>query len=393
MALILFSVICTFYLTFGFLYMTYNDLSPLGAMGMNGVPTDVLLVFFVGYVSIVIGYVIASKRKAPRLETISKPYFMHFASYVYLMVAAGMFFAGVSFYGGYVGFITTPYSAIIDTSDNEVKDVLISTSGLLSVFSILCAHSGGRQKLVRYTVYSVALFILLSIFIQGRRETTMLFLITIMSYKFMGEGFRFKNIIKSSVIAMVVALFAGLGLYLRASGNTSGGTIFTAINYAVLYETHFTLAPLGNEIRTHFYDGRPYQGVLNLLQPILFVVPSFLFYMVGLDKREALGMISNEPRVYEDKGGSFLFTQAVHSLGYTGVIIDGIAVGFLLAYFYKIARQKNLIFFHFPIVSLIIVAIRKDVTYGIKYISLQFMMLFIIFLLYKLLPKKQGRVK
>lgn len=221
----------------------------------------------------------------------------------------------------------------------------------------------------------------------------MLFLITIMSYKFMGEGFRFKNIIKSSVIAMVVALFAGLGLYLRASGNTSGGTIFTAINYAVLYETHFTLAPLGNEIRTHFYDGRPYQGVLNLLQPILFVVPSFLFYMVGLDKREALGMISNEPRVYEDKGGSFLFTQAVHSLGYTGVIIDGIAVGFLLAYFYKIARQKNLIFFHFPIVSLIIVAIRKDVTYGIKYISLQFMMLFIIFLLYKLLPKKQGRVK
>lgn len=389
MALILFSVICSFYLTFGFLYMTYSDLSPLGAMGMSGVPTDVLLVFFVGYVSIVIGYAIASRRKSPRLETISKPYFMHFASYIYLMIAAGMFFVGISFYGGYVGFITTPYSAIIDTSDNEVKDVLISTSGLLSVFAILCAFSGGRQKAVRYTVYLVALFMLLSIFIQGRRETTMLLLITIMSYKFMGEGFKFKNALKAIIIAILVAFFAGFGLYLRSSGATSGGSMLSAIYYAILYETHFTLATLGNEIRTHFYDDRVYQGVLNLFQPILFVVPSFLFYIMGLDKREALGMISTEPRAYEDKGGSFLFTQAVHSLGYVGVIVDGLIVGFLLAYFYKIARQKHLIFFQFPLVSLMLVAIRKDVTYGIKYISVQFLILFIILFIYRSLPKKR----
>lgn len=389
MALILFSFICLFYITFGFLYMSYKELVPLGAMGMNGIPTDLLIVFSVGYISVVVGYYVASHKKSPSLKTISRPYFMHFASYGYLMLAVAMFFSGITFYGGYFGFISTPYSAIIDTSDNEVKDVLISTSGLLSVFSILCAFSGGSSKLIRYTVYSIALFILLSIFIQGRRETTMLLLMTIMSYKFIGEGLKFKNMLKSVVIAFMIALVAGLGLFLRASGDTSGGSIFASINYAVLYETHFTIATLGNEIRTHFYDGRAYQGILNLFQPVLFVVPSFLFYMVGLDKREALGMVTSEPKVYDDKGGSFLFTQAVHSLGYAGVIIDGLAVGFLLAYFYKIARQKNLIFFHFPIVSLILVAIRKDVTYGVKYISLQFMILFLILIVYKILPKKR----
>ncbi|MDR6616600.1 MULTISPECIES: O-antigen polymerase [Klebsiella] len=390
MALLLFSFICLFYLGFGFAYMSYQELSPLGAMGYTGIPGDVLVVFSVGYISVVIGYIFATRRKVPRLKTISNPYFMHFASYIYLMLALAMFFAGISFYGGYFGFISTPYSAIIDSSDNEVKDVLISTSGLLSVFSILCAFSGGRSKAVRYTVYILGLFILLSIFVQGRRETTMLFLMTIMSYKFIGEGLKFRNVLKAVIIAALIAMVAGVGLYIRASGDTSGGSILTAINYAVLYETHFTIATLGNEIRTHFYDGRDYQGFLNLLQPILFVVPSFLFYIVGLDKREALGMVTTEPKIYADKGGSFLFTQAVHSFGYMGVIIDGLVVGFLLAYFYKIARSKNLIFFHFPLVSLVLVAIRKDVTYGIKYISLQFMILFLIIILYKILPNKKA---
>lgn len=389
MALLLFSFICLFYLGFGFAYMSYRDLDPLGAMGMNGIPSTLLIVFFIGYLCVIVGYAFASKRRPPQLNTITKPYFMYFASYVYLLLACVMFFAGISFYGGYFAFISTPYSAIIELSDNESKDVLISTSGLLSVFAILCAASGKKSKVAKYTVYIISMFILLSIFIQGRRETMMLLLMTIMAYKFMGEGLRLKNAIKALFIAAIISLVAGIGLYLRAESSTSGGSVMTAINYAVLYETHFTIATLGNEIKTHFYDGRAYQGFLSLLQPVLFVVPSFFFYIVGLDKREALGMSSVEPKIYDDKGGSFLFAQAVHSLGYAGVIIDGLAVGFLLAYFYKTARDKNMIFFHFPIVSLTLVAIRKDVTYGIKYISLQFMILFLILLLYKFLPKKK----
>lgn len=102
-----------------------------------------------------------------------------------------------------------------------------------------------------------------------------------MSYKFIGEGLKFRNLLKAVIIAALIALVAGFGLYIRASGDTSGGSVLTAINYAVLYETHFTIATLGNEIRTHFYDGRDYQGFLNLLQPVLFVVPSFIFYIVG----------------------------------------------------------------------------------------------------------------
>lgn len=47
--------------------------------------------------------------------------------------------------------------------------------------------------------------------------------------------------------------------------------------------------------------------------------------------------------------------------------------------------------FHFPLVSLILVASRKDIIYGIKYISLEFILMFVFYLFYILLPKKTAR--
>lgn len=70
-----------------------------------------------------------------------------FFSALYAFISIS-FLWGVSFYGGYITFLNTPYSPIFELSDNELKDVLISTSGLLSVFSILSSMSGsaGRFK-------------------------------------------------------------------------------------------------------------------------------------------------------------------------------------------------------------------------------------------------------
>ncbi|QQK72840.1 O-antigen polymerase [Pectobacterium versatile] len=390
MAFLFFSIVTVFYVFLGFVYMANPDLEPLGAMGISGVPEAFLLVFIIGYVSVGTGYAISTKRRNPTLRTISSPYFQSYCSLMYLVFSLVLFFWGVSYYGGYVGFISTPYSAILEVSDNELKDVLISSSGLLAVFSILSAFSGDGGNKKKYIISLVSLFVLLSVFFQGRRETLVLLMITFLSYKFIGEKLSARGVFKSIAIGFLVAFAAGVGLYLRETTATSGGNILSAISYAILYETHFTIATLGNEIKIHLLDGRDFLGIGSMFQPILFIIPGFIFSLLGLDKAETLGLGLSEPKFYDDKGGSFIFSHGIHSLGYIGVVIDGLVIGFLLSYFYKIAKNKKMIFFHFPIVSLILVATRKDVTYGIKYISLQFMAMLFFYLIYKCLPKKNN---
>ncbi|MGX8942150.1 O-antigen polymerase [Symbiopectobacterium sp. Eva_TO] len=389
MAFWLFSALSGFYVLFGFIYMSYPDLKPLGAMDIDGVPESVLLVFAVGYLSVATGYYINYRMRTPRLSTISKPYFQHFSSVLYMLLSVSLFLWGVSFYGGYITFLNTPYSPIFELSDNELKDVLISTSGLLSVFSILSSMSGSAGRFKKTIIILIGVVITTSIFIQGRRESLLILLVCIFAHRLMVKGVSIRSIIKSMLIAFIVALVAGIGLYIREDTATSGGNIFSAIGYAIIYETHFTIATLANEIRTHLFDGFEYSGIGSLLQPILFIIPSFIFSIFGLSKTESLGLNIAEPKLYDDKGGAFIFSHGIHSLGYVGVVVDGLIIGFLLSYFYKIAKEKGMIFFYFPIVSLILVAIRKDVTYGVKYISLQFMLIFVFYIFYSVLPKKR----
>jgi len=89
-----------------------------------------------------------------------------------------------------------------------------------------------------------------------------------------------------------------------------------------------------------------------------------------------------------DKGGQFIFTEAFHSFGFLGVFIHGILLGILLVIFYRIAKRTNLILYHFPIVSLIFVGMRKDLTYGMKYVSLLFILMVAFYLIYSVMPKK-----
>ncbi|EBQ6634799.1 O-antigen polysaccharide polymerase Wzy, partial [Salmonella enterica] len=95
-------------------------------------------------------------------------------------------------------------------------------------------------------------------------------------------------------------------------------------------------------------------------------------------------------RFYEDKGGQFIFTEAFHSLGYVGVFLHGLILGVMLIVFYRVAKKSRLIIYHFPIISLIFVAMRKDLTYGVKYISLLFIFMMIFYFIYKLLPLKNN---
>ncbi|KSB01868.1 hypothetical protein LFZ11_08340 [Salmonella enterica subsp. enterica serovar Fresno str. ST224] len=62
----------------------------------------------------------------------------------------------------------------------------------------------------------------------------------------------------------------------------------------------------------------------------------------------------------------------------------------MLIVFYLVAKKSRLIIYHFPIISLIFVAMRKDLTYGVKYISLLFIFMMIFYFIYKLLPLKNN---
>ncbi|MCL2894649.1 O-antigen polymerase [Brenneria tiliae] len=387
MALILWYIVVIFYVTFGLLYMSFPSFTPLGAMAISSAPYDIIQVMFVGGVGVFLGYFIVGKVNIPKINILYNGNFLHFCGLGFCTISVVMFIIGIQYYGGYFHFLNTPYTAIYEGSaENEIKDVLISTSGLLSIFSILSLLSGNKLNAVGKFFVCISFVVLLSIFIQGRRETLLLLIMCFLSYRFLGKNISFRVLLKIIIIASLLIFMAGVGLYLRAYASDSNGSIVDAINYSVLYETHFTIATLANEIRTHLYNDIPYGGIVDIFQPFLFIVPGIVFSLLGYDKAEVFA--ATEPRVYESKGGQFIFTGAFHSLGLTGVFIHGLILGLMLFTFYRLARRTEMAIYHFPIVALILVSIRKDMIYGVKYISLLFIFMFLFYLIYVILPKK-----
>lgn len=390
MALLLWIIITCFYIYFGLLYLQFSSFAPLGAMVLPDVVNNLVFTYVVGVVSVILSYAYFIRKKKSNFGILNDNNFLSYLSLMYCAFSLGCFIWGVQYYGGYIAFLRTPYIAIFSgNAENGIKDVLISSSGLMAIFSILCAFQVIKVSRISKWILIVSCIVLFSIFVQGRRETLLLLIMTFASYRFLSEKISIKTITKSLLFVFLLFVFAGLGLYLRASSETSGGSFLSAIINAVLFETHFTIANLANEIATHSYNNIPYGGLMFLLYPVFFIVPSFIFSIFGYDKSEVFSF--NEPKIYDDKGGSFIFTEAYHSLGNIGVICHGILLGFLIAYFYSSAKASKNIIFHFPLVSLILVASRKDIIYGIKYISLEFILMFVLYLFYILLPKKTTR--
>lgn len=389
MALFFWCIVVLFYTILGLFYLTFSNLVPLGAMAMNGAAFDIAQTIFIGCCGVFLGYWLFSQTKLPKSSFLLDKSFLRFCAFGYFCVALLTFTIGVKYYGGYFSFLSTPYSAIYaGSAENETKDVFISSSGLLAIFSILCFYSSGKISSVVKIFLVFAFVILLSIFIQGRRETLLLLITCVLSYKFLGKKIRFINLLKVIVILTVLLTVAGAGLYIRASSSTSGGSLFSSIGYAILYETHFTIANLENEIKTHIYDGQAFGGAIELLYPFLFIVPSVFFSAFGVNKGEFFS--SSEARIYDDKGGEFVFTEGYHALGTVGVFIHGVILGAMLILFYRLARRSEMVIYHFPIVALILVASRKDLIYGVKYISLLFIFMFVFRMIYVVLPKKRS---
>lgn len=387
MALLLWIIVTCFYMYFGLLYLQFSGFAPLGAMVLPGIVNDLVLTYVIGVVSVVLSYVYFIRKKKSNFGILNDRNFLSYLALMYCICSLGSFIWGIQYYGGYFAFLRTPYIAIFSgNAENGLKDVLISSSGLMAVFSILCAFQVKKTSRISKSILVVSSIVLFSIFVQGRRETLLLLIMTFASYKFLSEKISIKTITKSLLFVILLFIFAGLGLYLRASSETSGGTFMSAIINAVLFETHFTIANLANEIATHSYNNISYGGLMFLFYPVFFVVPSFIFSIFGYDKSDVFSF--NEPKIYDDKGGSFIFTEAYHSLGNIGVICHGILLGFLIAYFYSSAKASKNMIFHFPLVSLILVASRKDIIYGIKYISLEFILMFVFYIFYIILPKK-----
>jgi oligosaccharide repeat unit polymerase len=365
-------------------YLLFSPFEPLGALQYDDSFYYVLLTVFIGALGVFSGYLFLSKINLPRIRGLDSKPFLGFASILYLLLGVVVFFVGVQYYGGYLAFISSPYIPIFGGSaENEIKDTLISTSGLLIIFSVISFLSSAKDKEKRsltFFLYGLAAFVLLSIFIQGRRENVILLIMTFLSFRFFNGRFDAKKYIRLFLIFMLIMLFAGVGLYLREASSTSGGTVVSAMIFAVLFETHFTVATLANELYNHLVDGQPYAGFLTLLNPVFFIIPSFLFSIIGENKQDLF--INTDQGVFESKGGSFIFAEAFHSSGFVGVFLHGVLLGLLLMLFYRSAKRTGYILYHFPIVSLLLVAIRKDITYGVKYISLMYLLLFVFYFIH-----------
>ncbi|VDZ82578.1 O-antigen polymerase [Kluyvera intermedia] len=381
------------YLICGVLYLQFPQLSPLGALGYSDTVSDVIYVAIIGIVGVFFGYSSFSKIKIFGIKDFNNPVFINLCSLCFMVSALLVFLLGVTAYGGYIAFLNTPYSPIYQGSaDNETRDVLISSSGLLSIFALLTSVQAKDIKNTKGNklIITLAMFILFSIFIQGRRENLILLILCFISFYLFNYKISFKRILKIISICAGMLFIAGLGLYLRESTSTSGGSVLTAIPFAVMYETHFSLATLANEVRTHLHDNVPFGGILELFSPVLFIIPAFFYGIFGFNKQSLFE--NNEVHLYDDKGGQFIFTEAFHSLGYVGVFLHGFILGCMLIIFYRAAKRSGLIIYQFPIVSLIFVAMRKDMTYGVKYISLLFIFMMLFYFIYKLLPlKKNGQ--
>lgn len=390
MVLIVWVLVIGLYFTCGIIYLQFPFLSPLGALAYPDTVNDVLYVAAIGIVGAFIGYLTFLKIRLVEIKDFDNTNFICFCSFCFIIFASVVFSLGVASYGGYISFLHTSYTPIYEGSAaNETRDVLISTAGLLSIYALLTSVRVKLKMVTRSNkiIILISLIILVSIFIQGRRENLILLLLCFISHYLFINKINVRRVINIFSIVSIMLFVAGFGLYLRESSSTSGGSVLTAIPFAIMYETHFSLATLANEVRTHLHNNLPYGGVLELFSPVLFIIPAFIYNIFGLDKQSLFE--NSEVRFYEDKGGQFIFTEAFHSLGFLGVFLHGLILGIMLVIFYRIAKKNGLIIYQFPIVSLIFVAMRKDLTYGVKYISLLLICMVIFYFIYKLLPLKK----
>lgn len=390
MLYIIWQCLVCIYLSGAFLYIIYMPFTPLGAMQYSQAIPLLLITVSVGSAGVLFGYMIFSKIKFSPINILENRSFLYFCSLIYAILGMLVFLIGVRYYGGYISFLHTPYVPIYSSSaENEIKDTLISTSGLLSIFSIvtlLSAAHNYKLSLMSQVLAALSIFILVSIFIQGRRENILLLVMTWLSYRIISGKLSINKILKVVFLSFSLLLIAGAGLHMRESSGASNSNIFEMITMSFLFETHFTVATLANEIFTHTIDRVPFFGFSGLLKPILFMIPSVLFSILGLSKQDFFE--NTDFQLYDSKGGSFVFSDGFHSFGYIGVFIHGFLLGSLLIRFYISAKRTGLPMYHFPIVSLILVSLRKDITYGIKYISLMFILLFMFYIIFSILPKK-----
>lgn len=380
-----------FYILSGIAYLYFSPFPPLGAMINDDIISNLGNISLAGMLSVSLGYLFVSLSTSScdaKAMKMNEP-FIFFSSILFLIVGVSIFIVGVSYYGGYISFLNTPYSPIYEGSaENKIQDTLISSSGLLLIFSIIsCLSTKQHGFAIKAIIITICLWGLISIFYQGRRENILLLFMCIIFHKiFIGE-ISLKKLFKLLSLCSLLLLIAGLGLYLRENNTTSGGSILSATLFAIMFETHFTLATLANEMYTHTLHGISYAGFSSLFEPFLFMLPSFIFGVFGFSKQ--VFFYNSEPKFYDDKGGAFIFTEAFHSYGYLGVFFHGVILGILLGFFYRMAKRTQMIIFQFPLVCLTFVAVRKDITYGMKYVSLMLLFMLLFYLIYCILPKKR----
>lgn len=379
MIILVWALLYLFYLAGAFLFYNLDGVEPLGAMNESGIPQSIMLCSIIASAGVGLGAFSCRGRVRHTILTNANRLSVTIVLFTCCLL---LFFIGISDYDGYYNFVTSPYIPIFKSSrENSFSDTVISSSGLLACFTVLSIFKSSiKTPYLKGIILSLSMIVLLSIFIQGRRETFILLMICYIMHKCSNIKFTLKSISKVVALFVLVIFVSAVGLYFRESEEATGGSLLSSIYLSILYETHFTVATIANQIEYSTTKIQSSYSVLQLFSPIFFVLPRFMFSILGFNKDEFFDITSDIP--FEDKGGSFVFSGAYYSYGYLGVFIHALFLGYFLMYFWKLYRQYNLPILIFPVVSLTFVTLRKDLIYGFKYISLLYItILFSIFII------------
>lgn len=295
-------------------------------------------------------------------------------TYLISVLALGVF--GFHLYGGYLAYLSTPYDPVFEgAAENDYKHVIVATAGLMSVLLFafaLALQKHGLRSWWLFVAKYVPIFLVLSYFVQGKREylVEVLVVFAVFHLSLMSHEQWRKHLLKIFIGLLLLPIFMGVGLYVR--GDVTVEDIFSLFQLPLLalgYEAEFTFATLANSLFIKDMYGVGYDYLKVLYDILVYLVPRDVFNLFGINKDD-LFLVSKFAGYYvENKGGAFYLVTPFTSFGYFGVIAFSIFLGgiFYVAEGGRKAAVASRVFYALFVMS-IFVLMRKDFALWFKYI-------------------------
>lgn len=374
------------YITFGTLYLFLDEFTPLGCMNTGIILQNMCLIILIGIIGVLFGIIILKKiiyklRIIKHVSCIANQKNIYLCLFI-ISSSIVLFIYSMFLYGGYIEFIKSNYQPVIyGKYQNEVKDSLIATSSILACYSLFLVLAINRNINAKIFIIASAAIINISVFLEGRREYIILIILTFILTNVNTLSQFIKKKTRLIAILFFGFVISGIGLVLRGDITDNENELIINGVKSTLYESHFTIATLANEVQIHSIDRVPHEGILGLFNPIFYIIPRFMFSILNLNKDELFQ--NNDIGLYRDLGGSFIFSSGFHYFGLVGVFLHAIVLGILISHFNSMYNKTYNSIYALLASCAIFVGVRKDIMFSIKYISIYFLCIMIFKPIYK----------